>query len=535
MGRIRKIVLGLGVAAPLLTQASGGRPIFFPDDPIAAMPRPAPVKKALFHKLDQPFDFILNSVRWNPRPPTPAKAINTLGNVPDSAWYTNRHGSHRMTSEQLQRGASEGEPPTAPFTVVGGKTEGITPGFRIEDAKGRLYFVKVDPKSNPEMATASDVIVSRFLYAIGYNVPENYIVRARLSDMRLSNKAEITGDTGFSRKMNWDDVKEIVEAIPHYRDRSFRFMASKKVDGKTVGPFYYEGMRADDPNDIIPHEDRRDLRGMYVFFAWLNNTDARAGNTYDVLVEDHGTTYIKHYLIDFGSALGSDGDGPKDARLGHEFMIATPREALRSIVTLGLAPRPWERAKFPNLPAAGNFTSDTFDPDHWASDYPNPAFLSRQPEDDYWAAKQILAFTDDDIRAVVDTGQFTDPRAVEYLTDTLAERRDRIGRLFLSRVLPIDHFRVENSELRFDDLAVQHEFEKARNYDVRWYHFDNMTGQRTLITARASARLPQEALRAAAGSYFSAVIATPAVPQKSVTVTLRKTTSGYRVVGCSRA
>ena len=29
------------------------------------------------------------------------------------------------------------------------------------------------------MASAADVISSKFLYALGYNVPENYIVRFR--------------------------------------------------------------------------------------------------------------------------------------------------------------------------------------------------------------------------------------------------------------------------------------------------------------------------------------------------------------------
>jgi hypothetical protein len=534
MGCFRKTVLTLALGSPLLLQASGGRPVFYPDDPITKMPRPSPVKKALYHKLDQPFDFILNSVRWNPRPPVPAAGINTMGDPPDSGWFTNRHGAHRMTREQLRSGPSEGDPPARPFTVVGGKTEGITPGFRIEDSKGRLYFVKVDPPSNPEMATASDVIVSRFLYAIGYNVPENYIVRARLSDMHLSNQAEITDENGLARKMKWGDVKHIVDAIPHYRDGSFRFMASKKIEGKSIGPFYYESMRADDPNDVIPHENRRDLRGLYVFFAWLNNTDARAGNTYDVIIQEKGVAFIKHYLIDFGSALGSDGDSAKDARLGNEFMIATPHEAWRSILTLGLLPRPWERAHFPNLPAAANFTADVFDPERWKSDYPNPAFLSRQPEDDYWAARQVVAFTDDDIRAIVETGEFSDPRAVEYLTDTLAERRDRIGRQFLDKFLPVDNFRIENGQLRFNDLAAQHEFRPPQDYEIRWFRFDNMTGQRTLISPRPSAHVPDEARRAAAGSYFSAMIVSPAVARKSVIVTVRKTQTGYRIVGCSR-
>src|SRR5262249_14462062 len=157
--------------------------------------------------------------------------------------------------------------------------------------------------------------------ALGYNVPENSIVRMKFSDLRLAENAELTEANGQRRKMTRADLKDIVKVIPHYPDRSFRIMASMKIDGESIGPFYYDDVRSDDPNDIVPHENRRDLRGLFVFCAWLNNTDARAGNTYDVVVEQNGIRSIKHYLIDFGSALGSDADLPKDPRLGREFMI----------------------------------------------------------------------------------------------------------------------------------------------------------------------------------------------------------------------
>jgi hypothetical protein len=536
MGLVQQSVLAfLTIASPVLLAGSGNSPVFFPDDPVRAMPRPAPVAKVKPHKLDQPFDFIWNSVRWNPRPPVPAGAVNTLGEPPDSAWFTNRHGlQHRMTREELQRGPT-GEQPVPPFIVVGGKTEGITPGFRMEDARGRTFFVKVDPKGNREMATGADVIVSRFLYALGYNVPENYMVRARLSDMKLSEKAEITTENGRPRKMTWSDFQQIEKAIPHYSDGSFRVMASLKVAGESVGPFHYEGTRGDDPNDLVPHQNRRDLRGLYVFFAWLNNTDARAGNTYDAIVHEGGMSFIKHYLIDFGSSLGSDGDSPKDARIGHEFMIAKPRDALRSIVTLGFAPRPWERVDYPSLPAVGRFSAEAFDPDRWTSDYPNQAFLSRQPQDDFWAAERVMSFSSDDIRAIVETAQFTHFAATEYLTSTLVERRDMIGRTFFAKLLPIDNFRVENNELKFDDLAFQHELSPAQQYEVRWFEFNNMTGERSRIAPTPSAQLPAQVQKAAPGAYYSALIESASDRRKSVTVTLRKTPAGYHIVGCSRA
>ncbi|NIW47138.1 MAG: hypothetical protein GWN30_21030, partial [Gammaproteobacteria bacterium] len=59
-----------------------------------------------------------------------------------------------------------------------------------------------------------------------------------------------------------------------------------------------KGIRDDDLNDVIPHQHRRELRGLRVVAAWLNHFDTKANNTLDVYVEDG---YVRHYLIDFGS------------------------------------------------------------------------------------------------------------------------------------------------------------------------------------------------------------------------------------------
>ena len=46
-------------------------------------------------------------------------------------------------------------------------------------------------------------------------------------------------------------------------------------------------------------------------------------------------------------------------------------------------------------------------------------------------ARIVAAFTDDHIRAAVARGRYSDPRAAEYLTRVLIERRDQIVRRWL--------------------------------------------------------------------------------------------------------
>ena len=508
-------------------------PKFFPDDPIEAMPAPLSVEKPVRQNINHAMDFFSQSAR-SATSARPAGAINTLGEVPDSAWFTNRHGKQRLSRVELKRGPVP-ETPAPPFVVTGGKNEGITAGFRMKDSKGRSYFVKADPVNYPELATAADVIVSRFFYAIGYNTPKNEIVDLTLSDLHLSDKAIISRSGERPRKMLWSDVEQIVRRIPHYADGSFRILASLAIEGENLGPFLYEGTRKDDPNDIVPHEDRRDLRGLGVVSAWLNHTDARASNTLDVVVTENGRRFIRHYLIDFGSALGSDGDDAKDARLGHEFMLGSPSGALKQILSLGLFPTTWERARFPKMRGIGNFEPELFDPDSWKPDYPNSAFKSRLPDDDYWAAKQVMGFTDDDIRAIVETVRFTDPRATEYLIATLAKRRNKIGQAYFSKVLPLDHFHVERDKLLFDDLAVNYGFREGQSYKVCWSLFDNANQKHQLIPDSSSVELPQQALQAPSGSYFSALIEDPGQPHKSVTVYIRKEQASFKVVGVDRS
>jgi hypothetical protein len=244
--------------------------------------------------------------------------------------------------------------------------------------------------------------------------------------------------------------------------------------------------------------------------------------------------FIRHYLLDFGSAFGSDGDRPKDARFGHEFIIPSPSEAATKLLTLGLIPAPWERARFPHIESVGHFESDAFEPDKWNSDYPNPAFLSRLPDDDYWGAKQVMAFTDEDIKTIVDLARYSDPRAAPYMVATLAARRDKIGRAYFSKVLPLDHFRVHNDVLQFDDLAVGYKIRAPQQYTIQWFQFDNRTERMARLAGEQSSNLPAQAAGAQASVYFAAVIKAANAGKQTVTVYVRNNHGGFEVAGLGR-
>ena len=68
---------------------------------------------------------------------------------------------------------------------------------------------------------------------------------------------------------------------------------------------------------------------------------------------------------------------------------------------------------------------------------PTAAFLRARADDTFWAARRVMAFSDDMIRAIVKTGQYSDPAAERLLADVLIERRDAIGHAYLNAINPV--------------------------------------------------------------------------------------------------
>ena len=182
--------------------------------------------------------------------------------------------------------------------------------------------------------------------------------------------------------------------------------------------------------------------------------------------------------------------------------------ALRNIAGLGLYTPAWMRAKYPGLPAVGAFDSKTFEPEKWTNLYDVAPFANRLPDDAFWAARQVAAFTDADIRALVRVAQYSDASAERWIGDCLIERRDRIVRAYFATVLPLDDIAVRGAELTFVDLAVQRQHAAPRRYRADWLAYDNQAGKPAAVLGSTShgQPIPTEAATAPLGSYVLARI-----------------------------
>ena len=477
---------------------------FLPDDPVWVDADNLPIPKPFPQKGSQISDFMRNSLRPGPssRDMTPAENVNTLGEIPDSSWFTNRMSKRTMSVSDLVRGPNRTDGPDTshPWTVISAKSEGITPGFTIRDRTGEMYFVKFDPLGHAQLATSAEVICTKFFHAFGYHVPENHIARIRLKDLEIGPKARITDEKGLKRKMRFEDLEAIFLKIPRLADGSVQALASRRLPGEPLGPFQYRGTRSDDANDIFAHEQRRELRGLRLFAAWLNHDDAPSINTLDMYIRQGESGYVKHHLIDFGSCLGSGTIKIQSRRAGNEY-LAEWGPILKSAFTLGIWDRSWRKASYPNYPSIGRFEAEYFKPAAWKPEYPNPAFQRMQPEDAFWAVRIMMCFNDQSIRAIVKTGQLEDPSAENYLVETLIKRRDKIVRHYLAQIYPLDRFQVKVTpgefRLEFADLNSEAGVPPVSGYEYVWFSYNNQDGRmnpvtdQRLVEAR-SIPIPQE-------------------------------------------
>ena len=542
---MRSVIVPVAVVAAISTTLVGQKRRFFDDDPIARVVDTQDASGVRPKTINLVYDETLN-LFGNPGDKDMdkrAQSINTIDEVPDSTWFTNRIGSRPMTVEEVAKGPDTASGPAAgPWTLASGKSDGVTPGFTILDTAGDRWFIKFDPPNYPEMASGAEAAVTKLFHALGYHVPENHVTKLTRESLVLNEKSRITSEDGAERRLTTRDIDRLLRMAAQDSDGSYRVIASKAVSGKPVGPFLYVGTRSDDPNDVVPHEHRRELRALRVFAAWTNHVDSKAINSLDTLVTENGRAVVRHNLIDFGSTMGSASIKAREYDEGFEYIV-DGKATLKNMAGLGFYIPRYHFVDYPKYPAAGHFSADQFDPPNWKPRVPNPAFRRARADDTFWAARRVMAFTDEMIRAAVRTGKYTDPAAEKHIADTLIARRDAIGRSWLTHVNPVISPALDASgTLTFGNAAVDAGVAKApTSYEVAWHAFDNATGASKPIGAPASSstsKVPAPAgLPTGAGGFIRADISAPgADPEwaKPVHAYFRRTASGWQLVGFDR-
>jgi hypothetical protein len=217
------------------------------------------------------------------------------------------------------------------------------------------------------MATGSEVVSAKLFWAVGYHTAQYHIQRLVPSNLQISPDAKVTPPGQSERGLQSADIDWLLSKADRNADGSYRVIASKATPGRPVGRIRFEGTRADDPNDVVPHEHHRELRGYLVFASWLNHVDAKGINSLVSLVTENGRTFMRHYLLDFGSTLGSAGIGPTEMWEGREPLLEDGRDILRRAVTFGVLIPRWRTMPFYEAPSIGRLPVDEsrWNPAEW--------------------------------------------------------------------------------------------------------------------------------------------------------------------------
>ncbi|HEU4406968.1 MAG TPA: hypothetical protein VFS43_16995 [Polyangiaceae bacterium] len=405
--------------------------------------------------------------------------VNSFDEVPDSSWFTNRIGMRPFSPDDVARGACEGTvlDPNAEAGVTwlidAGKPNGANPGFRVRAPDKTKFMLKADLAEGPERATGAAAIATRLYYAAGWYSACDSVVYFPRSRIKLKPGLTYTDNSTITRPFDEAALTKVLENAAH-RGELVRMSASRWLPGRTIGPFRYIGTKEDDPNDRVPHERRRDLRGARLMAAWLNHYDSREQNSMNSWIssdpenKEGSPGFVRHYYIDLGDCFGSDWDWvPMAKRLGHSYYFDFG-DVGYDFITLGLDERPWDKAYIhPRGKLFPYFLPGNFDPEAWKGNYPNPAFQRMQEGDGAWFARILAHFTPEHIEAAVRAGDFSNPMHTAYLVETLVARQSTILRRYFAKLSPLANPRLRGAELCATDLARRSNLFDARAFRYR--------------------------------------------------------------------
>ena len=533
------LILVLAIA-PVFTAG----PKFYPDDPLQREPESRDASGAKSSDIGLIYEIAMNLFAVPHLKPSNTRAhnANTVDEVPDSSWFTNRIGRMPLRAEDLARGPNVDRPPAPErWLIVAEKGRGAKPGFTAQDANGDTWFVQFDDKDRHQASTGAVEVATKIFWALGYNQVQTFITTVDPRRVEFDPKAMVRRPSGERTPFVRKDLEDLLDRAQPSPDGTYRVVAGRRLTGEVLGGFRYSGTRPDDPNDVVPHEHRRELRALRVFGAWTNLTDLKAGNTLDTLVKENGRQVVKHYLQDVGSTFGT-ANGVHDWDIGWEHFYEGGAAAKR-FLSLGFALSPWQTVPYMEYESVGKFEGDRFDPRTWKPQTATPAYMEMRADDAFWAAQRVTAFTDDLIRAAVRAGQYSDAAAEAHLASVLIRRRDKIGRTYLPAINPIVDPRLDGTgALTFDNAAVRAGFAEApAKYRAVWSRFDNAAGTSQRITETESATTSMTAPRDlpnAAGSFIQIDISAESAANPSwrepVRVYFRRAASGWTLVGLER-
>lgn len=394
MTRYVLIVSGALILFALVAPPAGRAAVSFSEaEPVwaicdtAAIAEPAPAETGMNEWLVDshwrwPLDDLLSL-----RASAHAGDINAFEQAVTSSWYRASWPLARANSPAPGFSVAI---PTAPFAITEAHRDSPDDYLIARDARGEIYRLEFDDPQAPEGRTAAIAIASRLLSAAGYNVLPCAVTSIAVDEITLGEHARDIDEHGGDGKLSADALAGFV--AQHAAGDHVRVAASRYPHGIPMGPFSDHGIRADDPNDHIPHEDRRVLRGFWPLACWLDHPGLRPDRRLDVFLQPAG--YLRHYFVGFANTLS--------------FLQWSNQD-----------------------PGAD---TESFDPLRWSAGYPFQPYERSDYGDLFWGLETMIALDATQIRSAVAAARYSQPERERWAADALIARRAQVCRACLSRV-----------------------------------------------------------------------------------------------------
>ena len=356
-------------------------------------------------EIDLVYDTLENSFSW-PGDRTPnvrAQNVNTVDEVPDSNWFTNRLGTRAVTVDELLKGPDTSSGPArATGRSSRPRTTASRRASRCATPAGQVWFLKFDPPGYRAMATGTEVVVTKLFWALGYYVPEVHIATLRPRQLTIDEAARITPPNGNSRPFKHvghprtapQGASRAGRLLPGHRQQGARRPAGWRL------PVLRHPLRRSKRRGPARASARaariRDVRGVGEPRGFEVDQHARHRHRSGWQRKWSGTTCWTS-----ARRIGSAGVYPREAFEGSEYLVEG-KKTLAGIPTFGLYVKDWRTAPVYRARSVGAFPIDNsdWDPEKWKPRYANSAFRSARLDDKFWAARRLQEFTDDMLKAL---------------------------------------------------------------------------------------------------------------------------------------
>lgn len=388
--------------------------------------------------------------------------VNAMDEVPTSSWYD---------ASQPARFPSDVVPPTLPMVAIAESPVIADEALVVKDARGARYELLSDPPENSGLLTGAEVLAGYLLRGIGLRAPRSWVLSLPASGITSD------GDKSSSERLTKWLARKAAAA-----EGGRRVSATLWSGGVDVGGAGDYSKRSDDPNDRVPHADRRTLRAMKVFAQWLGWSQFSVKSTRDVYVGRGGEGHLVHYFIGLSRTLGTQDLHPKDTvdETGGGFGW--------NLITLGLSPPTVTKARVGPSPSVGWLPKDLVAGDFSVSP-PYSPFVRFTPQDEYWAAKRLMDVPEEALKAGIEAA-FVQTEAGKHLTDVLTNRRRLLIAHAMTVVTPIDVATNVGRAVWVRDRAIVAGEEKVSEteYEIAFLDHDG-TARAPRVRIRAAGEL----------------------------------------------